>query len=189
MNKETFLTRLTDALSHMDASERDRTVQYYREILEDRIEEGLSEEDAVAGMEPVEEIAARLLSESGPLPNKKRSRWLIALLIAASPLLLAAGIIILSLYIVAWSVILSLFVVTAALALCLIVGIGSLFILLTAGYPQTALFLLGAGLFCAAAGIALFIPVVALSKMLIRGAALLFQTIRGRLFPGKKGFA
>lgn len=188
MNKETFLTQLTNALSKMDPSERDRTVQYYREILEDRIEEGLSEEDAVAGMEPVEEIASRILAENSAPLNKKRPRRKTALLIAASPLLLTAGIIILSLYIAAWSVILSLFAVTAALALCLIVGIGCLFLLLTTGYPQTALFLLGAGLFCGAIGIALFILVLYLSKQLAHGAAYLFRAIRTWLIPREEGF-
>ena len=43
MNKETFLTKLTEALSFMDPAERNRTVQYYREILEDRVEDGLRE--------------------------------------------------------------------------------------------------------------------------------------------------
>lgn len=189
MNKETFLTRLTKALAKMDPTERDRTVQYYREILEDRIEEGLPEEDAVAGMEPVEEIATRLLTENVPSSNKKQPRRRTWLLIAASPMLLVAGIIILSLFIAAWSVILSLFAVTAALAVCLIAGIGCLFLLLTTGYPLTALFLLGAGLFCGAIGIALFILVLYLSKQLTQGAAFLFRSIRNKLKPEKEGFA
>ena len=70
MNKETFLTKLTEALSFMDPAERNRTVQYYREILEDRVEDGLREEDAVAEMEPVAEIAARLRAENSP-PDRK----------------------------------------------------------------------------------------------------------------------
>lgn len=189
MNKETFLTQLTNALSKMDPVERDRTVQYYREILEDQIEEGLPEEDAVAGMEPIEEIAARLLTENVPPPNQKQPRRKTWLLIAASPLLLIAGIILLSLFIAAWSVILSLFAVTAALAVCLIVGIGCLFLLLTTGYPLTALFLLGAGLFCGAIGIALFILVLYLSKQLIHLAAILLRSIRLWFIPEKEEFA
>ncbi|MCI8842944.1 MAG: DUF1700 domain-containing protein [Oscillospiraceae bacterium] len=193
MNKETFLTKLTEALSFMDPAERNRTVQYYREILEDRVEDGLREADAVAEMEPVAEIAARLRAENGPPTKKKRPRWETVLLIAGFPLwfplLLAAGCVFFALFIAAWSVILALFSVTAALALCLIAGIGCLFLLLTSGYPLTGLFLLGVGLFCAALGIALFIPVLALSRLLIRGVSRLFRFLRGKLISKKEGFA
>ena len=189
MNKETFLTQLTNALSAMDPMERRRTVQYYREILEDQIEEGMSEEDAVAGMEPVEEIAARLLPENGAPAKKKRRRRRTWLLIAASPPLLVAGVILLSLFIAAWSVILSLFAAAAALAICLIAGIGCPLILLTAGYPLTALFLLGAGLFCGALGIALFVLVRYLCAQLAHGAGRLFRSIRDRLNPESEEFA
>lgn len=193
MNKETFLTKLTEALSFMDPAERNRTVQYYREILEDRVEDGLREEDAVAEMEPVAEIAARLRAENGPSTKKKRPHWETVLLIAGFPLwfplLLAAGCVFFALFIAAWSVILALFSVTAALVLCLIAGIGCLFLLLTNGYPLTGLFLLGVGLFCAALGIALFIPVLALSRLLIRGVSQLFRFLRGKLISKKEGFA
>ena len=192
MNKETFLTKLTEALSFMDPAERNRTVQYYREILEDRVEDGLREADAVAEMEPVAEIA-RLRAENSPPPKKRRPRWETVLLIAGFPLwfplLLAAGCVFFALFIAAWSVILALFSVTAALALCLIAGIGCLFLLLTSGYPLTGLFLLGVGLFCAALGIALFIPVLALSRLLIRGVSRLFRFLRGKLISKKEGFA
>lgn len=186
MNKETFLARLTEALSAMDAAERERTVQYYREILEDRMEEGLSEREAVAEMEPVEEIAARLLSDQAPAPRKKRARWTVVLLAAGSPvwlpLLLALGIVVLCLLIAAWAVVLSLCAVTTALSLCLIAGIGCLFLLLSGGYPLTGVFLLGAGLLCAALGTALFFPIPALSKLLLRGTLWPFHALWGRLF-------
>ncbi len=193
MNKETFLTRLTEALSFMDPGERSRTVQYYREILEDRIEEGLCEEAAVAEMEPVEQIAARFRAETSPSPKKQHARWMTALLLVGSPLwlplLLAAGIVFLSLLIAAWAVILSLFAVTAVLTLSLVAGIGCLLLLLIGGYPLTGLFLLGAGLFCAAIGIALFFLVLTLSRLLLRGSVWPFRALRGRLFPHKEGFA
>lgn len=191
MDKKTFLTKLTKALSFMDPAERDRTVQYYREIVEDRIEDGLREEEAVAEMEPVAEIAARLRAENGLPPEKKRPLWATVLLIAGSPLwfslLLAAGLVFLSLFIAAWAVILSLFAVTAALSLCLIAGIGFLFLLSANGYLLTGVFILGAGLCCAAVGIALFIPVLALSKLLVHGAARLFQSLWGRLILKREG--
>ncbi len=193
MDKKTFLTKLTKALSFMDPAERDRTVQYYREIVEDRIEDGLREEEAVAEMEPVAEIAARLRAENGLPPEKKRPRWVTALLIAGSPLwfplLLAAGCVFFALFITAWAVVLSLFSVTAALALCLILGVGCLFLLLANGYPLTGLFLLGGGLLCAALGIALFVPVLALSKLITHGVARLFRFLRGKLISKKEGFA
>lgn len=190
MNKETFLTKLTEALSFLEPAERDRTVQYYREILEDQIEEGTCEEDAVAGMEPVEEIAARFRAENTPASKEKRSGWTTAFVIAGFPLwfplLLAAAAVFLSLLAAFWAIALSLFVLTAALSFCLPAGIGCLLLMLSGGYPLTGVFLLGACLVCAALGIALFFPTLAFSKLLLKLTVWPFRTLWHRFFL-KKG--
>ncbi len=60
MTKERFLGNLEYALKFMAQDEREATLNFYSEMIDDRIEDGLKEEEAVAQMESPEEIAARL---------------------------------------------------------------------------------------------------------------------------------
>lgn len=63
MTKQEFLTQLQnglDALTESDAQER---LNFYSEMIDDRIEEGVSEEDAVAQIGDVETIVASILAE------------------------------------------------------------------------------------------------------------------------------
>ena len=176
MRQKEFLKQLNQALHGLDPLERARMVQYYREILEDRMEEGCSEEDAVAEMEPVEKIAARLLSDSTvrQAARPRRAGWGAVLIVLGSPLwlafVLAAAAVVLAMYVVVWSFIAALFAVIVALGCGLIAGVAAM-ILYWAQFPMTGLFLLGAGLVCAGVGTALFFPVVALAKCLVRGTA------------------
>lgn len=192
MSKDEFLKQLNQALHSLDATERARTVQYYREILEDRVEDGLSEADAVAEMEPIADIAAGILADASArgVLRAHRSGWSIALLVLGSPLwlalLLTLGAVVLAMYLVAWAVILSLFSVVAALGVGILAGIVALFVY-WATLPMTAMFLLGAGLICAALGIALFFPVLTLTKWLIRATAGAGRTIWNSIFHRKEG--
>ena len=55
MTKDEFILTLQNALSGMHRADLERTVQYYREMIEDRMEEGMSEEAAVADVgDPIE---------------------------------------------------------------------------------------------------------------------------------------
>ena len=65
MTREQFLNELKAALSAMETEEKEAVLAYYAEMIDDRIEAGMSEEAAVMAMEPVREIAARVLEEAG----------------------------------------------------------------------------------------------------------------------------
>lgn len=65
MTREVFLNDLKAALSGMDAQETESVIAYYGEMIDDRMEAGMTEADAVNAMEPVATIAARVLSEAG----------------------------------------------------------------------------------------------------------------------------
>lgn len=64
MTREQFLNELRKALSGMKTEELEGVISYYDEMLDDRMEAGMSEEAAVNAMEPVQVIAARVLSEA-----------------------------------------------------------------------------------------------------------------------------
>lgn len=65
MTREQFLNDLKAALSAMKEEELEGVVSYYAEMIDDRMEAGMTEEAAVKAMEPVREIASRVLEEAG----------------------------------------------------------------------------------------------------------------------------
>lgn len=158
MNKQGFLTQLREKLSGMPRDELEERLIFYSEMIDDRIEEGLSQEEAVAAVGSVDEIAAQIISDapsSEPTSVKSKRRmgaWEIALLVLGAPiwlsLAIAAVAILISVYAVIWSVIISLWAVFAAVAACgfagVVTGIG--FIFGGNGLPGAAM--IGAGLVC-----------------------------------------
>ena len=99
MNKEQFLTALRARLTGLPREDLERTLQYYREMIDDRIEEGMSEQAAVADVGDPDELAAAILQRpvrrtqiqtakaSAPMSAGKR-----AALIVCAVLLIIAGI-------------------------------------------------------------------------------------------------
>ncbi len=108
---------------------------FYAEMLDDRIEEGLSEEEAVAAAGAEEEIVRQTVDET-PLakiakervrPKRHLKAWEIVLLALGSPVWLSLGIaaaaVILAVYVSLWAVIVSLWAVFGALAVCALVSL------------------------------------------------------------------
>lgn len=71
MTRVEFLTELDRQLSALSKEEADRHLAYYAEMLADRMEDGMSEEEAVASMESVDVIARRILGAAYTTPKKK----------------------------------------------------------------------------------------------------------------------
>ncbi len=157
MNKAEFLDALRARLCGLPDGEVDDRLIFYGEMIDDRIEEGLLEEDAVFAMGSADEVAAQILSEI-PLgkivkerikPKRRMQAWEILLLILGSPiwlsLALAAFAVIFSLYIALWAVVVSLWAIFGALAGSAFCGtaVGIAYAIFGNGY--TGLALLGAG--------------------------------------------
>ncbi len=135
MTKLGFLLSLKDRLSGLPQNEVEERLSFYSEMIEDRIEEGLSEEDAVSAVGSVDEIAAQILADVPRTENvvencrskKRLNVWEIVLLVLGFPVwfpLLIAGIaVIFSLYVSLWSVIISFWAVFASFVGCAIAGI------------------------------------------------------------------
>lgn len=169
MNKEQFIAALRSKISGLPQSDIDKSLDYYSEIIDDRVEDGISEEQAVNDLGSVEEIAAQILSDT-PLqklikekvrPSKALRAWEIVLLVLGSPiwlpLLLAAVIIILSVYIVIWSVVIVMYSVVVSFAAGTLSGIAGSAVLVFTGNPIQALLFFGAGLICAGLTVFTFI--------------------------------
>jgi uncharacterized membrane protein len=108
MSKQAFLQELSHRLSHLPETERDKAYAFYKEMLGDSMDDGLSEEEAVAKLgsmdDIVRSITAELPKQTPPKTGVTRGRQrLVAriLLILASPVWLPM---LLTLVIVLWTV-------------------------------------------------------------------------------------
>lgn len=80
MDKKEFLKALELALQPIDKTEREQTLAYYEEIINDRCDSGMSEKEAVYSLGSIEEITRSVLEEEGTAPdtvesNDKMSIW------------------------------------------------------------------------------------------------------------------
>lgn len=168
MNKDAFLSALRGRLSGLPEEDIKMSLDYYNEIIDDRMEEGLSEEEAVLAVGDLEEIVSQILMDTS-LPKLVRAKvkpkrtlkaWEIVLLVLGSPvwlpLLFAAACILLAVYIVLWSVILVLYSVDFSFAAGTLAGIFEFFVFLHDGNIALGTLFLGAGLFCGGITILLF---------------------------------
>ena len=136
MTKQQFSQALKDLLSSRGLSEAEikRSVDYYLEMIDDRIEDGMAEEEAVAAMGNVEDIAKDILFDAplGVLVKSKIKKekqkssdntLLIVLLLVLGfpvwfPLLLTAVIVFAAVYIVIFALIISVFAVVVSHFVC-----------------------------------------------------------------------
>lgn len=169
MTRAELAALLRERLSGMPEADIERSVEYYGEMVADRMEDGMTEEEAVAALGTPDELVSAVLSEtpmtalirSSVAPRRRRSAWEIVLLVLGSPiwlsLLIALAAVVFSVYVVIWSVIVSLYAVTLALAICALAGVAALVVLLFSGAPFSGLLCLAAGLVCAGLAILFFL--------------------------------
>jgi uncharacterized membrane protein len=185
MNKQEFLAKLQTNLSGLPEKEVQDSLGFYSEMIDDRMEEGLSEEDAVRDIGSAEEIARQIIAET-PLitivkdkikPKRKIQAWEIVLLILGAPiwlsLLIAAFAVILSLYISFWALIISFWSVFASLIAVALCGIGVGIGLIWNSNILTAIMLIATGLICAGLSIFCFYG----CKVATKGVILLAKKI------------
>lgn len=73
MTKHEFQSALRERLSGLPAEDVAATVAYYREMIEDRMEDGLTEEEAVAALGPLEDVLASVLSDLPPARSEQEA--------------------------------------------------------------------------------------------------------------------
>lgn len=130
MNKQEFLIELQAALNGLPQDSIKESILFYSEMIDDRIDDGMTEEEAVADIGTVDEAASQIIAEIPLLkiakekikPKRKMKAWEIVLLCVGSPiwgsLLIAAIAIIISLYAALWSVIIALWSVFVSFVAC-----------------------------------------------------------------------
>lgn len=63
MNKREFLEEVARKMVDYPREEVDQILDYYSEIIEEKVEEGMTEEEAVSGLDPVDEMLAELYKD------------------------------------------------------------------------------------------------------------------------------
>lgn len=179
MTKQEFLTELREALSGLPKKDVEEHIDFYGEIIDDRIEEGIAEEEVIREIGSAKQIVAQIIADTSLIkiakerikPQKKLKVWEILLLALGSPIWLslavAAAAVILAIYVVLWAVIVSLWAVFVSLAACSVCGVitGIFFTLIARGL--TGIALVGAGLVCAGLAIFMFFGCLETSKGII----------------------
>lgn len=183
MNKQEFLEKLHTSLSGLPKDNVDEQMIFYSEMIDDRVEDGLSEE-AVSAIGNIDGITAQIIEEI-PLkkiakekikPKRRLKVWEIIFLAIGSPIwfsiLVAFFAVFLLLYVSLWAVLISLWAVFVSVIACALSGVAT-----GIGFAFTNIFagiaLIGAGLVCAGLSVFLFYG----CKMATKGSLLLTKKI------------
>lgn len=178
MNKSEFIAALEEKLQSFPPAEKQKSISYFQELIEDRVEDGMTEEEAVASMEPVHEIAEKIILEM-PLttvikarikPKEKLSTASIVCIWVCSPFWLPIA---LAFVCVFFAIFISIWAVIFALATCvfafLISGIAMLLLTpinFASGAP-VGILSIGMALAALGLGLLLFFPVKAMVQSLV----------------------
>lgn len=194
MNKEEFLNELKKGLSGIPENDRNERVTFYSEMIDDRIEEGMSEEEAVSAIGDVNKIISQIMAET-PMAtivkervNKKKggiSPSTLILIVILFPLWLPILAVVfgltIALFATLWSLVVAFYAVTVALV---VGGAGSIVwvlgMLLT-GHLTGAALGVGAGLFCIGLGILMVFGCIAFTKGAIKLTVDVLVSIKKKL--------
>ncbi len=185
MTKIDFLKNLENGLCGLPKAEIEEQISFYSEMIDDRMEDGLSEEDAVAAVGSVEKIAEAIIADT-PITklvkekvkcNRRISALEIVLLVLGSPIWISLGVslfaVIISFYVALWAVVISFWASFVAVLACGFGGIVAGGVLISSKSVLSGLFLIGAALVCFGIAILLFL----LCKLATKGVILFLNQI------------
>ncbi len=179
MTKQEFLAQLRKRLHGLPKDDIEGRLMFYSEMLDDRMEEGLSEEEAVSAAGTIDDIARQIVADI-PLvkiakerisPKRHLKAWEIVLLVLGSPiwlsLCIAAFAVLFALYVTIWSVVVSLWAVYASLIADAIGSVPVCVMMAVGGYGASGVALLAAGIVCAGLSILMFYGCKATTKGIV----------------------
>ena len=168
MNKQEFISELEKALAGLPKDDVLERLSFYGELIDDRVEDGLSEEEAVAEAGPADEVAKQILADI-PLQKLVRERitgrrrmgaWEIILLVLGFPLwfplLVVALVLVLCAYVVIWALIVCLWAVFVSFIAGAVGGVAAGVLQFIKGYRREGVMLIGAGVLLAGLSVFMF---------------------------------
>lgn len=180
MTKLEFLLAIEERICALPEEDVQRSLEYYAEMIDDRMDEGLSEEEAVTALGDPDRIVDEILAET-PITRLVKARtklrrtlgaWEIVLLALGSPVWISVIVslfaIVISLYAVPISLLITFWALFASFAvsapMCL-VGSAVLLFGSEATAPLYALLLLGSALVLAALAILFFYAALGVTRL------------------------
>ena len=197
MDKYDFLLALEKRLEGLPEADRQASLDFYAEMLDDLVEGGMTEAEAVATLGSVDTIAEEILMDT-PLPKlvkakmkKRRLSGLEITLLAVGfpiwlPILVSLLSVIFAIYVSLWAAVISLYAANVAMAACAPTGILAAVVLFASGKPTAALLFLGAGLALAGLSILWFLLCNLTAKGMWKLSRLTLRGIKA-CFIRKKG--
>ena len=177
MRKQEFIFELWKKLSDLPKGEVEERLSFYAEMIDDRMEEGLSEEEAVSAIGSPDEIAAQIM---GDIPiskivkekiktKRKPSVTEIVLLVIGFPLwfpllIVVPFSVIFSLYVTPWSVVVSFWAVFASVVGSAVGALIGGIVFIAIGHVPVGIALIGASLICAGLSVFSFFGCKATTK-------------------------
>ena len=167
MTKNQFINELKVRLNGLPRKDIDERILFYSEMIDDRIEDGVSEEEAVDLIGDVEEVAAQIAAgftvingEKNKIKSKRKMGAGETVLIAVGfpiwfSLLASAFAVLISLYAVVWALVATLWAVLASFIGCAFGGLVAGIFFAAGGNAITGLAIIGAAIFSAGASILL----------------------------------
>ena len=178
MRKDEFLKELRIRLKGLPEKDVNDRISFYEEMIDDRIDEGKSEEEAVNEIGTVDEVVNEIAKET-PLvtlvkekvkPNRSLRAWEIVLLILGFPLwfplVLVAIILAFVFYLLIWVIDLVFYVVELSLGVSVFGFLVLFFIYLANG--DMNLMMLGGSIMCAGGAILFYFACVGITKATIK---------------------
>lgn len=164
MSKNEYLESLAGKLTGLPESEIRKTIDYYDEIICDRIEDGMTEDEAVHAVGSIDEIAQSVMYEQS-IPNLikasmtgktdgsgKKALWIV-LLVLGSPIWISLALALFSVAIAAYTVIWVMtgvvYILAVSFALSSVTSVVAGLISFFLFSPATSLCVLAVGLVCA----------------------------------------
>ena len=152
MLKQEFLAQLRSGLEAASIEDIDECIEFYDEMISDRIESGMNEESAVAQMESIDSIisnykaekpVAKLImdkvqkSHDDAKGKGKGALWIVLAIIGFPiwlPILIVVFALLLTLYIVLWCIVIAVFCVLVAIGAVALSGLFTSFAERYGGY-------------------------------------------------------
>lgn len=200
MTKQQFLSELRSKLQGLPPEDIDERISFYEEMIDDRIDEGESEETAVAEIGNVDDVVMEIAKDT-PLvklvkekikPKRRIKAWEIVLLVLGFPiwfpLLLVVAVLMFVFWILVWVLVIVTYAVEIALSASSVAGAITFIAYLANG--QMNYTALGASVMCAGAAV-LFVFAcigatkgsIALTRRILTGIKMFFL---GRKKKGEK---
>ena len=191
MNRIEFIETLRNSLQGIPKDDINKTIDFYNEILSDKIEDGMNEEDAINSLGSIDSILYSTLSEISfrklikeKIGRRKLKTWQIVLLSSTFyiwiPVSIALFAVALALYVSLWSGVIAVGAGALASACCspifLVWGIIDIF---TANVGS-GFMLIGLSLILAGAAILLTILTIQFAKLMLKVIKKLFVKMKSK---------